>query len=122
MRAYSYTDAISLQHLRITNRPDPQPGPHEIVLRMRAACLNFRDLAILRGNYHIDVVPPLVPVSDGAGEVVCGGSSVTRFRPGDLACPTYLPDWLDGPIRPRHLLATAGWAQRRRARGIPLPA
>jgi NADPH:quinone reductase-like Zn-dependent oxidoreductase len=98
MRCYQFSDAISLESLRLVERPDPVPGPHDIVIRMRAAALNFRDVAMLRGKYHIDVSPPLVPLSDGAGEVIRIGEAVTRFRIGDLVCPTYLPDWHDGPI------------------------
>ena len=82
-------------------RPDPAPGPHDVVLRMRAVALNYRDLAIARGHYHIQVRPPLVPLSDGAGEVVAVGGKVTRFRVGDLACPLYFPDFIDGPIGAR---------------------
>jgi NADPH:quinone reductase-like Zn-dependent oxidoreductase len=89
MRAYAFCDAISIDDLRLVERPDPAPGPNDIVLQMRAAALNFRDLAIMRGNYHVGVSPPLVPVSEGAGEVVSVGPAVTRFRIGDLACPTY---------------------------------
>jgi NADPH:quinone reductase-like Zn-dependent oxidoreductase len=48
----------------------------------------------------VAVAPPLTPVSDGAGEVVQVGRDVTRARLGDLACPIYLPDWIDGPITP----------------------
>jgi NADPH:quinone reductase-like Zn-dependent oxidoreductase len=72
-----------------------------MVLRMRAVELNYRDLAIARGHYHVAVSPPLVPLSDGAGEVVSIGSKVRRVRVGELACPVYLPDWIDGPISPR---------------------
>ncbi len=98
MRAYEFTDAISLESLHLVERPDPTPGPHDIVIRMRAAALNFRDVAMLRGNYHVGVSPPLIPLSDGAGDVVAIGEAVTRFHVGDLVCPTYLPDWHDGPI------------------------
>jgi NADPH:quinone reductase-like Zn-dependent oxidoreductase len=108
MRVYAFAEAISLEGLRLIERPDPVPGPHDVVLRMRAATLNFRDLAIVRGNYHVGVVPPLVPVSDGAGEVVQVGAAVTRFRLGDLVCPIYLPTWLDGPIDARHALRRLG--------------
>ena len=99
MRRYEFSDAISLDSLRLVERPDPIPGPHDVVVRMRAAAFNFRDLAMVRGHYHIGVSPPLVPLSDGAGDVVAIGQAVTRFRVGDLVCPTYLPDWRDGPIR-----------------------
>jgi NADPH:quinone reductase-like Zn-dependent oxidoreductase len=101
LRSYVYAERIGLDHLRPMERPDPVPGPHDVVLRMRAAALNFRDLAIARGHYHIQVSPPLVPLSDGAGEVVAVGGKVTRFRLGDLACPLYFPDWIDGPVGAR---------------------
>ena len=77
----------------------PEPGPREILLRMRAVALNYRDLAIARGTYGA-FTAPLVPLSDGAGEVVALGRGATRFRTGDLVCPAYVPDWIDGPVRP----------------------
>jgi NADPH:quinone reductase-like Zn-dependent oxidoreductase len=98
MRCYQFSNAISLGSLHLVERSDPAPGPHDIVIRMRAAALNFRDIAMLRGKYHIGVSPPLVPLSDGAGDVIRIGEAVTRFRLGDLVCPTYLPDWHRGPI------------------------
>jgi len=98
MHCYEFSDAISLESLHLVERPDPTPGPHDIVIRMRAAALNFRDVAMLRGKYHIGVSPPLIPLSDGAGDVIRIGEAVTRFRVGDVVCPTYLPDWHDGPV------------------------
>ncbi len=80
MWTYEYSERISLDHLRKVERPDPAPGPHQILLRMRAFALNYRDLAIASGHYHVGVEPPLVPLSDGVGEVVEIGSAVTRFR------------------------------------------
>ncbi|MFC0434791.1 NAD(P)-dependent alcohol dehydrogenase [Kutzneria buriramensis] len=102
MWIYRFEDDFSMASLRRVRRPDPEPGPHDVVLRMRAAALNFRDLAIMRGEYHVKVGLPLVPLSDGAGEVLQVGSKVTRLRIGDLACPVYLPNWIDGPLRPQH--------------------
>jgi NADPH:quinone reductase-like Zn-dependent oxidoreductase len=99
MRCYEFSDAISLESLRLAERPDPTPGPHDIVIRMRAAAFNFRDIAMLRGKYHIGVSPPLIPLSDGAGEVIEAGKAVARFRVGDLVCPNYLPGWHSGPIQ-----------------------
>jgi NADPH:quinone reductase-like Zn-dependent oxidoreductase len=98
MRCYEFSDAISLQSLHLVERPDPVPGANDIVIRMDAAAFNFRDVAMLRGNYHVGVSPPLIPLSDGAGEVIHTGRAVKRFRVGDLVCPTYLPDWHSGPI------------------------
>ena len=103
MKVYAYLDRISLDTLTLQERPDPVPGPQDVVLRMRAATLNYRDLAIARGNYHARVSAPLIPVSDGAGEVVFTGSEVTRVKVGDLACPAYLPNWISGPPTPAAL-------------------
>jgi NADPH:quinone reductase-like Zn-dependent oxidoreductase len=101
MRIYSYSDHVSLDDLRPRDVADPIPGSHDVVLKMRAASLNYRDLAIARGHYHVAVNPPLIPLSDGAGEVAAVGSDVTRFHIGDLACPVFLPNWIDGPISER---------------------
>jgi NADPH:quinone reductase-like Zn-dependent oxidoreductase len=97
MKVYAYRGRIGLDALTLEERPDPSPGPREVVLRMRALTLNYRDLAIARGHYHAAIEPPLIPISDGAGEVVAVGPEVTRVRLGDLACPVYLPGWIDGP-------------------------
>jgi len=101
MKAFAYCERIAFDSLVEVNRPDPVPGPHDVLLRMRAAALNYRDLAIASGNYHVAVDPPLIPLSDGAGEVIATGAHVTRVRVGDIACPTYLPDWIEGPVSPR---------------------
>jgi NADPH:quinone reductase-like Zn-dependent oxidoreductase len=108
MRAWAYLDRIALDSLQQVERPDPTPGPRDVVLRMRAVALNYRDIAIAGGNYHVGVAPPLVPVSDGCGEVVAAGAAVSRVKVGDLACPTYLPDWIDGAIGPRVAMRRLG--------------
>lgn len=108
MKAYVYADRIGLDALTLQERPDPSPNAGEVVLRMRALSLNYRDLAIARGHYHTAVDAPLVPISDGAGEVVAVGPEVTRFHKGDLVCPAYLPDWIDGPPAPEKLRRRLG--------------
>jgi len=99
MKTYRYRDRIAFDRLELVDVPTPTPGPHELLLRIRAASLNYRDLAIARDGYG-GFAGPLVPLSDAAGEVVACGAGVTRFAPGELVIPTYLPDWLDGPARP----------------------
>jgi NADPH:quinone reductase-like Zn-dependent oxidoreductase len=101
MWAYCYNGTMMLASLKRVERPEPEPGPYDIVIRMHAAALNYRDVALARGQYHISVRPPLIPLSDRAGEVVQIGSAVQRFHVGDLVAPVYLPDWLDGPVTPR---------------------
>jgi len=85
--------------LAMTDRPTPRPGPGEVLLRMHAFSLNFRDLLIAKGQYPVSVTSThLVPVSDGAGEVVEVGSGVTRFKPGDRVVTSFFQGWIDGPL------------------------
>lgn len=85
-----------LDALTLVERPTPAPAAGEILIRVHAATLNYRDLAIVNGTYG-DFPRPLVPVSDGAGEVVAIGTGVTRFAVGDRVSPQYVVDWLHGP-------------------------
>jgi NADPH:quinone reductase-like Zn-dependent oxidoreductase len=85
-----------VEDLHRAERPEPKPGPHDVLVRMRAAALNYRDHAILTGNYRYELDHDTIPCSDGAGEVVGVGSAVTRFRPGDGVIPTFFQTWIDG--------------------------
>ena len=83
MKAWRYTAGFGLEHLKIVELPDPVPGHGQAVVRVRACSLNYRDLAVMRGAYGANVKPPLIPLSDGAGEVVAVGPGVTRVKPGE---------------------------------------
>ena len=85
------------ENLRLVERPVPEPGPNEIVIRLTAASTNFRDVAVVSGSYKPDMPLPIVPLSDGCGEVVAIGDRVTRFRVGDRALPVYTQGWTNGP-------------------------
>ncbi len=78
----------------------PTPGPTEIVVRIHAASINRRDSMILQKRYPLPSMPNVVPLSDGAGEVVAIGAAVTRFKPGDRVTGSYFPRWRDGRITP----------------------
>jgi len=92
--------------LRRCERAEPKPEPTQILVRIRAAALNYRDLAIVRGHYMGRAVSAnTVPLSDGAGEVVAVGSSVTRFRVGELVAGTFFRGWIDGKPPRRPLVA-----------------
>jgi NADPH:quinone reductase-like Zn-dependent oxidoreductase len=98
MRAYEIVAGSgSLDGLRRCERPDPKPQPTQILVRIQAASLNYRDLLIARGHYMGGAVAAnTIPLSDGAGEVVAVGSAVTRFRVGERVASTFFRGWLDG--------------------------
>jgi len=85
-----------LEDLRLAERPDPKVGPHDVLVRLRAAALNYRDHAIITGSYRYGLDRETVACSDGAGEVVSVGPNVTRFKPGDRVIPTFFQVWIDG--------------------------
>ena len=88
--------ATRVEELRRGERPDPKPGPSDVLVRLRAASLNYRDHAIIVGKYRYNLDRDTIPCSDGAGEVVAVGAAVTRFKPGDRVLPSFFQVWIDG--------------------------
>jgi NADPH:quinone reductase-like Zn-dependent oxidoreductase len=98
MRAYRFDSFDSLEALRLRDEPDPRPQRGEVLVRVHAVSLNFRDLAILRGRYPRKAVPGLVPVSDAAGEIVAVGEGVSAFKAGDRVIGAFHPRWFGGEM------------------------
>jgi NADPH:quinone reductase-like Zn-dependent oxidoreductase len=89
--------STTLDGLKRSERADPKAQGRQILVRIQAASLNFRDLMIARGHYMGGPVSAnTVPLSDGSGEVVAIGAGVTRFRVGDRVCGTFFRGWIDG--------------------------
>ena len=88
----------SVDSVRQFPTAQPEPGPHELLVRMRGFSLNYRDLMLAEGRYGSPTPPDLVPLSDGAGEVVAVGASVRRFKPGDRVASCFFADWDDGAL------------------------
>jgi NADPH:quinone reductase-like Zn-dependent oxidoreductase len=97
MRAYRLHEFGGSDALRCEDLPSPKPGPGQVLVRLRAASLNYRDLMIARGIYNPRLKLPIIPLSDGAGEVVATGDGATRFKAGDRVVACFAPAWLDGP-------------------------
>lgn len=97
MKVFQIENDWSMDNLRLSTRPDPRPGPGQVLLRMKAASLNYRDLVVpLRGYGQYTGTLPLIPVSDGVGEVVEVGAGVSRVKVGDRACPMFNQHWISG--------------------------
>jgi NADPH:quinone reductase-like Zn-dependent oxidoreductase len=98
MRTYELRGK-GLDTLTLVERPVPRPGPRQVLVRMHAASLNYRDLLIATGRYgRGELRYPLVPLSDGAGEVVDVGPGVTRLAPKDRVASAFFQKWIDGPF------------------------
>jgi NADPH:quinone reductase-like Zn-dependent oxidoreductase len=96
MRYWSFRDGFGLENLTLGEGETPRPGPRDVLIEMRAASLNFRDLVVLRGQHGKRVQPPLIPLSDGAGVVVETGEDVTDLAPGDRVAPSFFQNWEGG--------------------------
>jgi NADPH:quinone reductase-like Zn-dependent oxidoreductase len=96
MKAYRFDSFDSLDALRVREEADPQPQRGEVLVRVRAASLNFRDIAMLRGRYPRKCLPGLIPVSDATGEVVEIGEGVEAFKVGDRVMGAFHPRWFGG--------------------------
>ncbi len=90
--------AFGLDNLKRAERLAPEPGADEVMIRVRAVSLNYRDLLIAQGKYNPHMTLPRVPLSDGAGEVVSVGAEVTAWKPGDRVVVPFMPGWLDGEV------------------------
>lgn len=88
--------AFGLENLKLVERPTPEPAADEVLVRIRAVSLNFRDQLVIQGKYNPRMKLPRVPVSDGAGEVVSVGADVSTWKPGDRVVIPFFPAWLDG--------------------------
>lgn len=101
MRAYELQPEGSKYALALVDRPARPLEAHQVVVRVKACSLNYRDLINI-GNLAGRNVAGRIPVSDGAGEVVEVGQGVTRVKPGDRVCGIFFQTWLAGRFELRH--------------------
>lgn len=109
MRVFQIEGGWGMDHLVLSSRPDPRPGAGEVLLRMKAASLNYRDLVVPdRGYGQYTGTLPLIPLSDGVGEVVEVGAGVTRVAVGDRVCPSFLQRWVGGELNLERITGSLG--------------
>ncbi len=89
--------SFGIDHLDAFEAPIPTPLPGQIVIKVHAASLNYRDLMMVKGFYNPKMALPRIPCSDGAGEIVEAGEGVTDFKPGDRVAGIFMQRWIDGP-------------------------
>lgn len=107
MRSVCLRGGFGFEHLRVEDGPEPKPDQGEVLLGVRAAALNFRDVSMALGTYDRRFPSGVTLGSDAVGEVLELGPGVTRFAVGDRACPIIAPGWYEGsPLRdtPRRML------------------
>ena len=96
------------RHLTLQTMPVPTPGEHEVLVRVEAVSLNYRDIGVIEGTeLSADMPFPLTPGSDLAGSVVSAGARVTRFREADAVLGTFWAGWIDGDC-PQHARVLGG--------------
>jgi NADPH:quinone reductase-like Zn-dependent oxidoreductase len=96
MKYWCFDKGFGLDNLVIKDGSVPKPGPRDVLLEMKAASLNYRDLVVMRGQHGRSVQPPLIPLSDGVGVIVAKGEQVTDFETGDRVIPCFYQHWLAG--------------------------
>ncbi|CDZ30918.1 NAD(P)-dependent alcohol dehydrogenase [Neorhizobium galegae] len=101
MKVYRHTQLGDMSTLKVREEALRSVGFGQVLVRVQASSLNFRDLIIAQGHYPFGIVENHVPLSDGAGVIEAVGDGVRRFAVGDRVMSSFFPDWFGGPI-PAH--------------------
>ena len=110
MRAYEIVSNGGVDALALNERQSPEPGAGEILVGIRASSINYRDLSTIEDPVPRGVSYPLIPNSDGAGEVIAVGAGVTRFKTGDRVAGCFFQNWPDGRISAAAMASAMGGA------------
>ncbi len=108
MKLYEFRETKGIDSLTPLEREVPKPGPGQVLVRVHAVSLNYRDLLIAEGKYMRGLKLPLIPFSDGAGEVADIGPGVSRVHQGDRVAGIFMQNWLSGEVSPYVTRASLG--------------
>jgi NADPH:quinone reductase-like Zn-dependent oxidoreductase len=107
VKAYQIKE-FGINKLAAVELERPSPGKHEVLVKLRAASLNYRDIMMVEGTYNPKLKLPVIPFSDGAGEVTEVGESVSHWKAGDQVCPIFMQGWIDGDLDHKRSKTTLG--------------
>ncbi|MEH2269244.1 MAG: NAD(P)-dependent alcohol dehydrogenase [Nostoc sp.] len=108
MKAYEIQSNAGIDALALVDRPEPKPAAGQVLIQIKAISLNYRDLLVIEGAYGAGQQYPLIPVSDGAGEVVAVGEGVTRVKIGDRVAGIFFQDWIYGSLTKEKMKSDLG--------------
>lgn len=108
MKAYEVQSNTGIDALKLVEKPKPQPGQGQVLVQVRATSLNYRDLLVVQGAYGAKQKLPVIPMSDGAGEVIAVGEGVTRVKVGSRVTGIFFQDWIAGVLTPEKIHSDLG--------------
>ena len=112
MRAWEIISPDGVDALNLAERPQPEPGPGQVAIKVHASSINYRDLTTIEDPVPRGLPFPTVPNSDAAGEVVAVGAGVTSLAPGDKVMSCFFEDWAGGPITQAAMNSALGGARQ----------
>ena len=110
LKAYEIVSPDGVDSLQLADRPTPEPGHGQILVRVRASSINYRDLLTVEDPVARRLPYPRIPNSDCAGEVIGVGPSVDGFKAGDRVASCFFQRWADGPVTPDAMASALGGA------------
>jgi NADPH:quinone reductase-like Zn-dependent oxidoreductase len=111
MKAYEFA-AFGFDSIKLVDYPQPEVGPGQVLLKMKAWSLNYRDLMVAKGQYNPKLKMPAVPLSDGVGQVVKTGEGVSRVAVGDRVAAAFMPKWVSGELNEQKARSALGGGGR----------
>ncbi|MGO4344032.1 NAD(P)-dependent alcohol dehydrogenase [Paenibacillus sp. MCAF9] len=108
MKVYEINGEFGIDRLKASDRPIPVPRSNEVLIKMHAVSLNARDLGVIDGFYNPNLNTPLIPVSDGVGEVVSLGENSNKFKIGDRVSGIFTQSWITGEPTQQNWISTLG--------------